>query len=99
MILLRVDDVDWVEAQRDYVSLHVAGKKHLLRETVARIESQLDPANFIRIHRSTIVNLNRVKELHARYNGDYTVILNDGTRLTLSRGYRERVFAAVKQAP
>ena len=99
MILLRVDDVDWVEAQRDYVSLHVAGKKHLLRETVARIESQLDPANFIRIHRSTIVNLNRVKELHARYHGDYSVILNDGTRLTLSRGYRERVFAAVKQAP
>jgi two-component system LytT family response regulator len=71
------------------VRLHHSGQKHLLRETMSSLESQLDPGHFARIHRSTIVNLGRVRELHHILHGDYSVFLRDGTRLTLSRGYRD----------
>jgi two-component system LytT family response regulator len=89
MLLIDAGEVDWIEAAGNYVRLHHAGQKHLLRETMNSLESQLDPERFARIHRSTIVNLDRVRELHHILHGDYSVHLRDGTRLTLSRGYRE----------
>jgi two-component system LytT family response regulator len=83
---LKVEEVDWVEAEGNYVRLHVGPHSHLLRETMKGIESRLDPDRFIRIHRSTIVNTERIKELHPLFHGEYAVILRDGTRLTASRG-------------
>lgn len=83
---LKVDEVDWIEAEGNYVRLHVGAHSHLLRETMKNIEARLDPERFIRIHRSTIVNTDRIKELHPLFHGEYAVILRDGTRLTASRG-------------
>ena len=83
---LRIDEIDWVEAEGNYVRLHVGPASHLLRETMKGIEGKLDPDRFIRIHRSTIVNTDRIKELQPLFHGEYAVILRDGTRLTASRG-------------
>jgi two-component system, LytTR family, response regulator len=96
---LRSAEVEWVEAQGDYVSLHSQGKKHLIRENIGDMERQLSPASFVRIHRSTIVNVARIKELQPLFHGDYQVILQDGTRLTLSRSFRERFFQRVPAVP
>jgi two-component system LytT family response regulator len=86
---LRVEEIDWIEAAGNYVKLHAGKEAHLLRETMNAMEARLDPATFRRIHRSTIVHLERIKEMHPWFKGDYVVILRDGTRLTLSRNYRE----------
>jgi two-component system LytT family response regulator len=83
---LRVDEVDWIEAEGNYVRLHAGAASYLLRETMKGIEARLDPDRFIRIHRSTIVNTDRIKELRPLFHGEYAVILHDGTRLTASRG-------------
>ena len=88
---VRLDEVDWIEAARNYVRLHVGAKTHLLRESLSHLETRLDPDRFVRIHRSAIVNLDRVKELAPALNGDYDVRLLDGTQLTLSRTYRRRL--------
>ena len=88
---LRVEEVDWIEAADNYVRLHVGREAHLLRETMQSLAARLDPEKFLRIHRSTIVNLDRIKELQPLFHGDYTVLLRDGTELTLSRGYREKL--------
>ncbi|MGH9509615.1 MAG: LytR/AlgR family response regulator transcription factor [Terriglobales bacterium] len=88
---LKSDEIDWVEAAGNYVRLHVSKDSHLLRETMNGIETKLDTRHFMRIHRSTIVNLERIKELQPWFHGDYVVLLRDGTRLTLSRGYREKL--------
>jgi two-component system, LytTR family, response regulator len=90
---IRTRDVDWCEAAGNYVRLHVGAHTHLVRGTMAHIESQLDPAQFVRIHRSTIVNVDRIHELHSSFGGEYVVLLHDHTRLTLSRGYREGLQA------
>ncbi|MEW5874202.1 MAG: LytTR family DNA-binding domain-containing protein [Candidatus Zixiibacteriota bacterium] len=82
-------DIDWVEADDYYVRLHANGKSHLLRETLANMESKLDPRHFRRIHRSTIVNVARIKELHPHVQGEYVVVLHDATKLKLSRTYRD----------
>ena len=91
ILILRTDDVDWLEAASNYVRIHAAGREYLLRETMTNLETRLDPAQFVRIHRSTIVKLNRIKELEPLFQGDYVLILEDGTRLTSSRGYRDRL--------
>lgn len=91
VFFLRVEEIDWIEAAGNYLRLHVGRSEHLLRDTMNRIESQLDPEQFLRIHRSTIVNLERVKELQPSFHGDYLVLLHDGRRLTLSRNYRARL--------
>jgi two-component system LytT family response regulator len=91
LFFLRADEIDWIEAAGNYVRLHVGKESHLLRETMNAIEARLDPNQFLRIHRSRIVNMERVKELHPWFNGDYAVILRDGTKLMLSRGYRDRL--------
>jgi two-component system, LytTR family, response regulator len=81
-------DVDWIEATGDYARLHVAGRRHLLRQTMSSLERALDPLLFTRIHRSTIVNASRIGELRFRSARDWTVVLRDGTQLRLSRRYR-----------
>ena len=88
---LKTAEIDWVEAAGNYVRLHVNKDSHLLRETMNGIEDKLDTHHFLRIHRSTIVNLERIKELQPWFHGDYVVLLRDGTRLTLSRGYRDKL--------
>ncbi len=88
---LKTDEIDWVEAAGNYVRLHVSKDSHLMRETMNGIEARLDTRSFMRIHRSTIVNLERIKELQPWFHGDYVVLLRDGTRLTLSRGYRDKL--------
>ncbi|HKC46970.1 MAG TPA: LytTR family DNA-binding domain-containing protein [Gemmatimonadales bacterium] len=89
--LLNVRDIDWIEAEGDYVKIHVGKAWHLLRETMKRLEAQFDPARFVRIHRSTIVNVERIKELQPYFRGEYVVILQDGKSLKLSRGYKEHL--------
>ena len=91
LFFLRADEIDWIEAAGNYVRLHVGTDAHLLRETMNSIEARLNPEIFFRIHRSHIVNIERIKELQPWFNGEYVVILRDGTKLTLSRGYREKV--------
>ena len=90
---IRTRDIDWCEAAGNYVRLHVGPQTHFVRGTMAHIESQLDRAQFVRIHRSTIVNVDRIQELHSSFGGEYVVLLHDKTRLTLSRGYREGLQA------
>ena len=91
VFFVRADEIDWIEAAGNYVKLHVGTDAHLFRETMNAIEAQLDPDVFFRIHRSHIVNIERVKELQPWFNGEYVVFLRNGTRLTLSRGYREKL--------
>lgn len=91
MFFVKVGDIDWVEADRNYVKLHVGNTAHTIRERISHIEESLDPRMFARIHRSTIVNLNRVREMQQWFSGDYVVILENGARLRLSRHYRDRV--------
>jgi two-component system LytT family response regulator len=96
VILLRVDEIDWIEADGNYAKLHVGKKAHLLREKMQELESQLDPQRFVRIHRSIIVNLERIKELHPHFNGDYIVVLEDGSQLKLSRSRRENLESRLR---
>jgi|HubBroStandDraft_4_1064222.scaffolds.fasta_scaffold225273_2 two-component system LytT family response regulator len=91
VFFLRVDELDWVEAAGNYVRLHAGREEYLYRETMSRLEASLDPEKFARIHRSVIVNVERVKELHPLFRGDYAVILRDGRKLTLSKAYRDRL--------
>jgi two-component system LytT family response regulator len=88
LVIVSVADIDWVEADRDYVTLHVGKKTWLLRETITAAESRLAQSGFLRIHRSVLVNANRVRELRSLSKGEFTVILDDGTELKLSRNYR-----------
>jgi two-component system, LytTR family, response regulator len=89
VVILNEADVDWVEAEGDYVRVHAGGRGHLLRETMSAMEERLDPGSFARIHRSTIVNVGRIRELKPLPNREYTVVLKDGTQLRLSRSYRD----------
>lgn len=91
IVLVDLATVDWLEAADNYVRLHVQKREYLLRETLASLESQLDPDRFARIHRSAIVQIDRIVELHPATHGDFDVLLRDGTRLTLSRTWRERL--------
>jgi two-component system, LytTR family, response regulator len=91
LFFLRAEEIDWIESSGNYVSLHVGPESHLLRETMNGIETKLDPARFIRIHRTAIVNIDRIRELQPLFHGEYDVVLRTGTTLTLSRGYRDRL--------
>jgi two-component system LytT family response regulator len=92
-VFVRVDEVDWIEADDYYARLHVAGKTHLLRETMGSLEARLEPARFFRVHRSAIVNLDRVREVQFLFRGEHVIILHDGTRLKLSRSRLEKLEA------
>ncbi|MFO1500500.1 MAG: LytTR family DNA-binding domain-containing protein [Verrucomicrobiota bacterium] len=91
VLFFKTDDIDWIEAADNYVSVHVGGEEHLHRETMASLETKLPPNRFLRISRSTIVNVERIKEMQPMFHGDYVVILKDGTRLGLSRNYRDKL--------
>jgi len=88
---LRVSEIDWMEAEGNYIRLHVGDRSHLLRETMGAMEARLDPARFVRIHRSTFVNVDRVREMESVSRSESIVVLQDGRKLTASRGYRERL--------
>ena len=90
-VFVKVRDIDWIESSRNNVRIHVGQNLYLLHETTTAIASRLDPKRFLRIHRSAIVNIERIRELHPWFNGDYAVILRDGTQLTLSASYRDRL--------
>jgi len=91
VFFVRTDEIDWIEAAGNYVKLHIGNDTHLLRETMNAVEAKLDTDLFFRVHRSHIVNIERVRELQPWFNGEYVVFLKNGTRLTLSRGYREKL--------
>ena len=91
VFFIKTEEIDWIEAAGNYLKLHVGRDAHLIRETMQSIEAKLDPEKFFRIHRSTLVQIDRIKELHPLFGGDYAVILRNGTELNLSRNYRERL--------
>jgi two-component system, LytTR family, response regulator len=95
---LRVEEIDWIEAAGVYVQIHAAGKTWLHRISLGELEAKLDARKFLRIHRSTIVNLQRIRELHPHSHGDFLVVLHDGTELKLSRSYRQKVEASLGQS-
>ncbi|MBK9138922.1 MAG: response regulator transcription factor [Verrucomicrobia bacterium] len=91
VVFVKTTDIDWIEAADNYVNLHIGPESHLLRETMSAIEARLDPKHFLRVSRSAIVNVDRIKELQPMFHGDYTIILRNGTKLGLSRNYREKL--------
>jgi two-component system, LytTR family, response regulator len=93
---LSVDEIDWIEAADNYVRLHAGRDNHLLRKTMTALEERLDPAKFVRVHRSTIVNIDRIKELYPLLKGEYEIVLKTGARLASGRGYRERLHELCK---
>lgn len=99
VVFLRADDVAWFEACGNYVQLHAGAESHLLRERMNVLESRLDPKRFLRIHRSTIVRIDQVKELRSSVDGNHTVILKDGSRLNMSRGYHQHLMQAFREFP
>ena len=90
-IMLDLAEVGWIESQGNYLALHAGAATHLIRETSSRFEAALDPVRFVRIHRQTIVALNRIREIASLPSGDATVVLDDGTSLRMSRNFREAV--------
>jgi two-component system LytT family response regulator len=96
---LEINEIDWIEAEGNYVSVHSAKKTHLLRETISSLEAQLDPKQFVRIHRSSIIRIDRIQELQPWFHGEYRIILHDGTQLTLSRNHRDNLQEALGKLP
>ena len=99
VLFVRVNDVDWFEASGNYIRLHAQKQTYMIRETMNALEAQLNPAQFARIHRATIVNLDRIRELQPWFAGDYVVILHDGAQLKLTRTYRDQLQARMHHAP
>jgi two-component system LytT family response regulator len=91
VVFVKVDEIDWVEASDNYVCLHVGRETHVIRETMNQLEQRLSGTQFLRVHRSAIVNLDRIRELQPWFRGDYRVILRDGTELTLTKNHREKL--------
>lgn len=89
---LKTDDITWIEADDKYVHLHTRKAAQMVRQTLSAMETQLDPARFLRIHRSAIINVERIQELQPMLGGQHVVVMEDGTRLTLSRNYTDRLF-------
>jgi len=98
LLFLRVEEIDWIEAAGVYVQVHTADKTWLHRISLSELEAKLDARQFLRIHRSTIVNVQKVRELHPHSHGDFLVLLHDGTELKLSRSYRQKVEASLGQS-
>ena len=89
---LSTDEITWIEADDKYVHLHTAKISPMVRQTLSAMETQLDPRKFRRIHRSVIVNVERIRELQPLFSGEYSILLEDGTKLTLSRNYKDKLF-------
>lgn len=92
-ILLPTDEIDWVETYGNYLKIHAGRESHLIRATLQQLETRLDPEKFVRVHRSAMVNIERVKEIHPRSNGDQDLVMSDGRGLLLSRNYRDRFLS------
>ena len=90
---VRADDVDWLDVDGNYVQLHAGGRVHLVRGPLGAVEARLDPARFVRVHRSAIVNVDRIASLEPYFHGEYVVTMRDGSRLTSSRSYSARLRA------
>ena len=99
VFFVKADEIDWIEAADYYVCLHIGHQSHLLRETMSEMETKLNPEQFLRIHRSAIVNLSRVKQVEARPGSEYTVTLQDGTSLRLSRSRKEQLEQILNRLP
>ncbi len=93
---VRIADVDWIDVTSNYIRLHVAGTRHLVRQTLKSVEGQLDPDVFIRVHRSIIINVDRVESVEPHLHGEYEVAMQDGTRFTTSRSYSSRLRALLR---
>ena len=96
-LLLDASEIDWIQAEDYYAAVHALGKRHLIRESLASLEQRLDPARFVRVHRSAIVRLDRVRELRSTALGEWIVVLRDGTRIAVSRRRREQVAEAIRR--
>jgi two-component system LytT family response regulator len=95
-IVIPVADIDWIRADDNYVRIHASGNTYLHRETLSHLHAALDPGHFLRIHRSTVVNMNRIREVHTLFQGHAEVVLHDGTRLDLSRRFRHAARSALR---
>jgi two-component system, LytTR family, response regulator len=95
--LVATDHVDWIEAADNYVVLHAGVEAYTVRDTLTRLDAELDPDVFVRIHRSTVVRLDRIVELLPSFHGDFVVVLRDGSRLAMSRTFRPRIEALLKR--
>jgi two-component system LytT family response regulator len=93
--VIATDTIDWIEADGNYVHIHVGKQAYLHRETLAHLLAALDPARFLRIHRGTLVNVERIREVHPLFKGSAEVVLHDGTRLDLSRRFRAHAWRAL----
>jgi two-component system LytT family response regulator len=90
---VKAEDVDWIDADGNYVALHACGRVHLVRDTIKSLEDRLDPEKFMRVHRSAIINVEKLRKLQPYFHGEYVITLQDGTTLTSSRTYSERLRA------
>ena len=97
-LVLDTGEIDWIQAEDYYAAIYALGKRHLVRESLASLEERLDPACFVRVHRSAIVNLDRVRELRSAGIGEWMVVLRDGTRVAVSRRRREQVAEVIRRS-
>jgi len=93
---VRIPDIDWLEASGNYIKIHTGVQEHLLRSSLKSFEERLDPDRFLRVHRSAIINVDSIQRLEPWFHGEYSVVLRDGTRLTSSRTYSERLRSMVR---
>lgn len=93
-VIVAADDIEYIEAAGNYVRIIVGGNAHIVRERLSQMEATLDPATFVRIHRSTIVNVACIREMQPLFNGDQAIVLRSGAKLTVSRTYRDRLFSS-----
>jgi two-component system, LytTR family, response regulator len=91
IFFLSVNEIDWIEAADNYVSIHAGTQAHLVRDTLSALEAKLDPGHFVRLRRSAIVNIDRIKELHPLFKGEFEVLMKSGARLRTSRRYRKKL--------
>lgn len=96
-VVLDANEIDWIQAEDYYAAIHALGKRHLIRESLASLEERLDAQSFVRVHRSAIVRLDRVRELRSTGLGEWVVVLRDGTRVPVSRRRREQVAEAIRR--
>jgi len=94
-ILLPTDEIDWIETHGNYMKVHAGRESHLIRATMQSLEAKLNPEKFVRVHRSAIVNVEKIKEIYPRSNGDQDLVLQNGRQLMLSRNYRDKFFAVL----
>lgn len=97
IFILQTDEIDWIGAAGNYVELHVGRETHLIRERLSQLEQKLDPEKFARVHRSTIVRVDRIKMLHPLFNGDHLIVLHTGAKLNASRTYHEKLLSLLSE--